>query len=686
MKIRFLLIVFLIIIISAFLYAQIDEPLDEPSESTGEISEEQINKQIESIFTRGLNYYIQREYKKAAMEWKKVLDIDPTHERSREYMEKAFSKYNMMEVSFYQGLDLFNAEQYEEAIPYFKQVLMINPRHEKALYYLELCYKFLEPEEEEAEEIIEEADRLVKEEEFTKAIALYKIAILLQPDNQEAQMKLIEAQRKERIAMQNLELMLHLQAGREYHNKKKYVEAIQEWSKALLIDPDNEEANKMLAIDKDLLRKQRLQQKLNEMIAKGIEQYDNQFYLDSKATFQKVIKMDPGNNTAEEYLRKIADMLEKMKQAKLRENEAEKHFMLGVDYFNKKQYEKALDEFDFTLNIIPTHQGAIDYKKRTLEILKKLELEKQRKRNELIQRLLMEGIQLYQMSEFENAIYNFKKVLQLDPENQYALEYLKLSEEALRLQRQSKINEDSPYYPIIKNLEIQGKKNIKQKKYSLALHFFSEIKDLFPLNKEANKYILQIKMQTDPEEVRRILDKNFARGKQYYNKKNYQRALYEFDLIKSIDPAYPEINKYYKLAKNPPSLYGKQIESHFNKGLYYFAQKQYESAIKEWRKTIELDKNPLTNKYLAKSLANISKAQFRLDAAQGKITYARTTKVSAEKQQKINKHYYMGVAHYTEGNYEKALQEFRAVLKLDPNHTLALKNIEKVKRRMQASQ
>ena len=63
---------------------------------------------VEAVFTRGLSYYIQREFKKAALEWKKLLDRNPNHNRAKIYMEKAFTKYNNMEINFYKGLDFFN--------------------------------------------------------------------------------------------------------------------------------------------------------------------------------------------------------------------------------------------------------------------------------------------------------------------------------------------------------------------------------------------------------------------------------------------------------------------------------------------------------------------------------------------------------------------------------------------------
>ncbi len=64
---------------------------------------------IETIFTRGLNYYIQREFKNAAIEWKKVLDLDPNHTRARTYMERAYSKINATPPTEINTLSLHDA-------------------------------------------------------------------------------------------------------------------------------------------------------------------------------------------------------------------------------------------------------------------------------------------------------------------------------------------------------------------------------------------------------------------------------------------------------------------------------------------------------------------------------------------------------------------------------------------------
>lgn len=105
---------------------------------------EKKNSKIEELFMKGLNYYIQRDFKRASESWEKVLNLEPTHSRAKIYFEKAFKKYQNMEINFYQGLHKFSDEKFREAIPFFKKTLFINPRHKKALYYLKMCYKLLE--------------------------------------------------------------------------------------------------------------------------------------------------------------------------------------------------------------------------------------------------------------------------------------------------------------------------------------------------------------------------------------------------------------------------------------------------------------------------------------------------------------------------------------------------------------
>ncbi len=640
----------------------------------------------ETLFTRGLNYYIQREFKKAAEEWKKILDRNPTHARAKIYMEKAFLKYNAMEINFYKGLDKFNQEKYAEAIPFFKKTLMINPRHKKAIYYLELCYKLLQKKinkKEVAKETKKEADKYLQEEEFTKAVALYKITILLNPDDEDAKLKLLETEKKLEIANRKLELNLHLQAAREYHQKEKYLLAIQEWSKALIIDPKNKEAKEGLKLDKKLLAEQQRKEKINSLISKGIDQFINMKFTEAKETFLQVLSLDKNNPTAKKYLKKIEKELQKEKEKELMIAEALKHLKLAKFYYNKKRYNDALNEVNITLEVLPDNKEAQELKKKILLQLQKLK-ELEIKKNQLLaEKLLQEGIKNYKLGEYNLAIDNFNEVLKIDKDNIYAKEYIKLAREALLLQAQSVLNEDSPYYVIIKNLEEKGIKNLKRKNYNIAIQYFKQILELFPLNKNAQILYLKALYKLEPQKVKDILEKHYEKGIKLYKQKNYQKAIYEFSIVEKINSRYKKVKQYIYQCKHPTSLYEKQLKKHFNLGLYYYSKKKYKKAIEEWEKVVNIDKSPLSNKYLGDALANISKAKFRLKGANGKTVSLNEIERKSNKNYKlIQKHYYMGVAYYSSGDYKKALHEWQTVLKYDPTHALALKNIKKCKKRL----
>lgn len=130
------IILFLVLIV--FLYVP-NAYAVRPSKGIGEK-----DKIIDQCFMEGINFYLQRDFKKASELWKKVLEMQPTHNRAKIYFEKAFQKYQDMEINFYHGLYCFTKEDYHKAIEYFKKTLLINPGHKKAIYYLELYYKLLQ--------------------------------------------------------------------------------------------------------------------------------------------------------------------------------------------------------------------------------------------------------------------------------------------------------------------------------------------------------------------------------------------------------------------------------------------------------------------------------------------------------------------------------------------------------------
>jgi len=130
---------FLFILFFNVLYLLISIKLYSSTNISRNTNQELINK----YFQEGINFYIARDFKSAAEMWKKVLDLEPTHQQAKIYFEKAYEKYQEMMMNYYKGIESYKKDKCNEAIDYFKKSLLINPRFEKCRDYLNLAYKCL---------------------------------------------------------------------------------------------------------------------------------------------------------------------------------------------------------------------------------------------------------------------------------------------------------------------------------------------------------------------------------------------------------------------------------------------------------------------------------------------------------------------------------------------------------------
>ncbi len=52
--------------------------------------------------------------------------------------------------------------------------------------------------------------------------------------------------------------------------------------------------------------------------------------------------------------------------------------------------------------------------------------------------------------------------------------------------------------------------------------------------------------------------------------------------------------------------------------------------------------------------------------------------LTAKQRELVNKYYYNGINYYTNNNFQKAIEEWRKVLAIDPGNVKARNNIRKV--------
>jgi len=122
-----------------------------------------------------------------------------------------------------------------------------------------------------------------------------------------------------------------------------------------------------------------LTEKISNLAKSGKTAYDDGKYVNAKNIFSELLGLDPGNESAGEYIEKCDMKLVKTKKTAKKAKPAEKpaviikdtgnieeHYQQGLIYYAGGQLELAVKEFEHTLRIDPEHKRA----KQALEKVK----------------------------------------------------------------------------------------------------------------------------------------------------------------------------------------------------------------------------------------------------------------------------------------------------------------------------
>ncbi len=121
-----------------------------PEVKSAEISEEEKESLKKKYFGDATKSYLKEDYAKAIEMWGKVLQLDPSHELSRQKIEKAekmkalkerHGKGSQVEYHYMRGVDFYLDEDIGNAKKEFKEVIKIDPNHQPTIEMLKECEK-----------------------------------------------------------------------------------------------------------------------------------------------------------------------------------------------------------------------------------------------------------------------------------------------------------------------------------------------------------------------------------------------------------------------------------------------------------------------------------------------------------------------------------------------------------------
>jgi len=196
------------------------------------------------------------------------------------------------------------------------------------------------------------------------------------------------------------------------------------------IDSDNIEAKEGMAKIKDHLsdytvveEHQTNEHKISKLWDSGVACYKKGDYVTAREYFQQLLRIDPNDEDAAEYLKDIYEQLKKI--TAMRTDEL---YNNGVDAYRLGEYEKAEKYFSSVLVASPERKDAKEYidncRKKIEEIQSKSAKEAAEAKAMDVQKnvesLYFSALKMFQKGEYDNAISAFTNCNELASQNGYA--------------------------------------------------------------------------------------------------------------------------------------------------------------------------------------------------------------------------------------------------------------------------
>jgi tetratricopeptide (TPR) repeat protein len=144
----------------------------------------------------------------------------------------------------------------------------------------------------------------------------------------------------------------------------------------------------------------------------------------------------------------------------------------------------------------------------------------------------------------------------------------------------------------------RGNEYFDAKDWNRAAEEYDKALALDPKNKIAQQKRRDALSQIDLQQL-------FEQAQAYYKQNQFAKAIELYNRILERDPSHSAAHA--KLEESQRQL-NFQVEKYFNRGMTYYTAEDYESAIREWQKALNINPNHKL------SLEYTQQAQQRLDA------------------------------------------------------------------------
>ncbi|OGR83628.1 MAG: hypothetical protein A2902_03185 [Elusimicrobia bacterium RIFCSPLOWO2_01_FULL_64_13] len=275
----------------------------------------------------------------------------------------------------------------------------------------------------------------------------------------------------------------------------------------------------------------------------------------------------------------------------------------------------------------------------------------------IVNELLDKAFEAYVDENFDRAIENFQKVLQIDPKDKTAQQGLKHAQKKVENERKLMAEREE------KNLK-KVKGFVRREKWLDAMDVLNEILGRAPNEFEALKIQKELrelftrKMSVTPAPPG---TRQAYQGLLLYMEKRYDEAA---DLWKESLTLRPDD---FKL-----SIYAERADQLFRESRRYdvlvvgrtraraaSAAGNYEEAVSLWKSILDFDPSD--------------------EESRRELTRAEEMLERQNRKSRIGEHYDRGLSLFNEGRFAESLAEWQSIISIDPENEVALDYVEKIR-------
>jgi len=343
----------------------------------------------------------------------------------------------------------------------------------------------------------------------------------------------------------------------------------------------------------------------------------------------------------------------------------DQHFREAEASFYAKDYTKAREEFDNILAVYPDHQPSQKYLRKIADELAKIDEYTFKKVNNYMEK----ATNAFNKNNMVKAEKYYRKVLEIDPENNVAKNYIEAIEHTTddikALQDRDK-NKERIQYLWDRYEKFYKKGNIIRARDSLKY-----LLEIDPENSLAKEKIVLI----DNQLAKIASDKAneiYETGMKHYNRGDYEEAILYFEAVLVAAPHRMDVQsliekcqqniqilaedeRLYKLSQEQDKVRDK-LNQEFDDGMNDYQKGRLELAVEHFKKAKILAEKYEFNDYYKKSTAYILRLSAKLS----------------------EKYYKQGIAAYRANKFELAAKSYKKALEYNSANTSAAFELERV--------